>query len=278
MEKAKRNERVAAIIRVLSQYPNQLFSLSYFCKMFGSAKSTISEDMVVIKELLKKYDLGELETVTGAAGGVRFFPAESREKGRAFVQSVCDLLSDGSRILPGGFLYTVDILSNPLYLEQMGNLLASHFRCLEPDFVATVETKGIPIALMVARALGKPLVIMRRDNKLTEGSVVTINYISASTSRMQTMSLSTRAVKRGQKALIIDDFMKGGGTVKAICGILGEFQVQVAGIGVVIATHEPADKQVRDYTALIELGQVDEKRESIEIFPSERFFKTIPEV
>lgn len=85
-----------------------------------------------------------------------------------------------------------------------------------PDFVLTVETKGIPFALMVARALGVQLVIARRDHKAFEGSVVTINYISGSGGEMKTMSLAKRAVRPGQKALIVDDFTKDGGTVRGM--------------------------------------------------------------
>ena len=272
MEKAKRNERIAIIIRTLCQYPNRLFTLSHFCEMFGSAKSTISEDIVIARDVLKKYGAGEIQAVTGAAGGVRFLPMEKEPDALAFIQEMCAMLCEESRILPGGYIYTVDVLSNPVYLERMGNLLARYFLPAQCDFVATVETKGIPIALMTARALGKPLVILRRDNKLTEGSVITINYVSASTNRIQTMSLSTRAVKKGQKAVIIDDFMKGGGTLKAIRDLLREFEVQVMGAGVVIDTSEPRDKLLSDYVALMELKDVNERKGTISIVPSARYF------
>lgn len=268
MSKAKRNERIGAIIRVLSQYPNKLFTFSYFCSMFGSAKSTISEDIVIARDMLQKYGLGDIRSVTGAAGGVCFVPAERKEDSAAFIRFLCEKLSDGSRVLPGGFIYTIDILTRPDYLERIGNILASFFMDREVDVVATVETKGIPIALMVARSLGVPLVIMRQDNKLTEGSVVTINYVSGSNDRIKTMSLSTRAVKKGQKAIIIDDFMKGGGTAGAIVEMLREFEVEVLGIGVLIATAEPAQKKVSDYISLMQLKKVDKEWGRIEIVPS----------
>ena len=46
------------------------------------------------------------------------------------------------------------------------------------DYIVTVETKGIPLAYEVAKNLGIELVIIRRDNKITEGPTVTINYVS----------------------------------------------------------------------------------------------------
>lgn len=161
-----------------------------------------------------------------------------------------------------------DILSTSQYVERMGEILASQFYKTRPDFVVTVETKGIPIALMTARALHKPLVIARRDNKITEGSVVTINYLTGSARRIQTMSLAKRAVKEGRKALIIDDFMKGGGTAKGMVDMMKEFNVNVVGIGVMMETEQPIKKMVGQYKSLIIMKNVDEIGRKIDVEPA----------
>ena len=44
----------------------------------------------------------------------------------------------------------------------------------------TVEAKGIPLAMAVARLFDKPLVVARKESKMMEGSVVTLNYLSGS--------------------------------------------------------------------------------------------------
>ena len=74
MEKIKRNERLAAMTSILTASPNRIFTLSYFCEMFSTAKSTVSEDVAILQETMKQFRLGKLETVTGAAGGVRYPP------------------------------------------------------------------------------------------------------------------------------------------------------------------------------------------------------------
>jgi len=86
----------------------------------------------------------------------------------------------------------------------------TRFASLAPDYIMTVETKGIPLAFATARAANLPLVTVRRGSKVTEGSSVSINYVSGSTHRIQTMSLPRRAIPSGAKVLIIDDFMKAG--------------------------------------------------------------------
>ena len=271
MDKIKRNERISAMIKVLSDAPNKIYTLSYFSDMFGAAKSTISEDIDLAQGILERFSLGSLETVTGAAGGVKFLPMGSEDANRRYVSEMCMRMSDPERILPGGYLYMVDILQNPAMVARMGEILAMWFYKTRPDFVMTVETKGIPVALMVARSLNVPLVVCRRDVRITDGSVVTINYLSGSNQRIQTMSLPKRSIKEGQRALIIDDFMKGGGSAKGMMDMLKEFSVVVAGVGVVMATAAPERKMVEDVKSLMVLHSVDEINRRVDVRPSPMF-------
>ena len=124
--------------------------------------------------------------------------------------------------------------------------MATPYYAAAPDFVLTVETKGIPFALMVARALGVPLVIARRDHKAFEGSVVTINYISGAGGEMKTMSLAKRAVHPGQKALIVDDFTKDGGTVRGMVELMQEFDVTTVGVGVMVERRKEGAPRIYD--------------------------------
>jgi len=273
MEKTKRNERIGAMVKILTNRPNHIYTLQYFCELFSAAKSTISEDIVIINDIFEKFGLGHLETVAGAAGGVRYLASPPGEKTLEFIQELCRELSHPDRVLPGGFIYMTDLLYNPNIVQGIGEILASQFVDRKPDFVITVETKGIPIAMMTARSLDCPVIIARRDNKVTEGPVVTINYISASSKRIQTMSLSKRAVKEGQRGLIIDDFMKGGGTARGMVDLLREFNADVVGVGVAIATEQPAEKMIDDYKALMTLKQINDIEKKVCIEPSEWFWE-----
>ena len=269
MSKAKRSERISMILLMLSQQPNKLFTLSHFAEQFGCAKSTLSEDMTAVRDVLEMNGLGKIETVAGAAGGVKFMPFSRMEDNYKFIVDVCKELTESTRIMPGGFVYTVDIFSNPLYIRKMGEIFAQIYYKTDPDVVVTVESKGVPIGVMTAQALSKPLIIARKENRATEGSVVTLNYISTSSRRLQTMSLPRRAVKEGQKALIVDDFVKGGGTVGAICDMMKEFSVSVVGIGALIASPQhDAPKRIREVKALMILDGVDQENECICMRPA----------
>ena len=251
MDRIKRNERLGAMTRLITEDPNRIHTLSEFCELFGSAKSTISEDIDLIAESLEHFDLGRLETVAGAAGGVRYRPACDSQSAREFLDSICERLSDPSRVLPGGFLYMADILADPAVVCRMGEILAAHFYADRPSIVITMETMGIPVAMETARILGVPLVIARRDSKAYEGSAVNINYTAGSGNGIETMSLSRRAVTSAQRALIIDDFMKGGGTIRGMNDLMREFDVEVVGMGVVMSTSEPVKKRMDGVHALL---------------------------
>jgi len=269
MGKLKRNERIAAIVKILSDNPNRTFTLSYFSDLFQAAKSTISEDIVVTKQAMEKANLAKVETMTGASGGVKLVPITTTQRNKEILGEICNKLKDKERILPGGFLYMTDVLYSPHLIHSVGEVFASQFDYKDVNYIVTVETKGIPIALMVAKAMNLPLIILRHENKVTEGSTVSINYVSGSSGKIQRMSLSRRAIKPGSKVILIDDFMKAGGTAKGMIDMMKEFDAQVVGTGVLIATKEPEKKLVGDYISLLILDEVKEEDEQINIHPNE---------
>ena len=116
---------------------------------------------------------------------------------------------------------------------------------------------------MTAKFLNVPLVIIRKDTRITEGPTVSINYVTGSTRKIQTMSLSRKSMTEGSKVLIIDDFMKAGGTAKGITDMMKEFKAQVEGIGVFIATEEPEHKRIDDFVSLITLKELNEENGEI---------------
>ena len=135
-----------------------------------------------------------------------------------------------------------------------------------------METKGIPIALMTARALNVPLVIARRDSRAYEGSAVKINYIAGGgNERIETMALARRAVRPGQKALIVDDVLKGGGTLQGMVDMMREFQAEVVGVCVMIATAEPQEKRVKGAKSLLVLDGFNRETGCARVRPADEY-------
>ncbi len=256
MKKMKRNERIGAIVKILCDRPNHVYTLNYFTELFNSAKSTISEDLVIVKKIMEDLALGKVETIPGAAGGVKYLPVVNLKRRQQLFADMISELQDKSRVIPGGFLYIADLLYNPKYVRSVGELFAEKFSNQSIDYVMTVETKGIPLAMMTASGLNVPLVIARNENRLTEGSTISINYVSGSTGKVQTMYVSKKAVPRNSRVLIIDDFMRAGGTARGMVDLVNELESEVVGVGVLIETVTPQKKMVDDPFSILLMNEV----------------------
>jgi len=273
VKKLKRSQRLVDMTQFLLEKPHDLLPLSTFADRYGAAKSSISEDLAIIKEVFEGEGMGELQTLAGAAGGVRYIPGMPKDLALTFVRGLCEQLEQSDRILPGGYLYMSDLLGLPSLMEQAGKIIATAFYGVEIDAVMTVETKGIPLAYATAAQLGLPVVLVRRDHQVTEGSAVSINYVSGSQKSIHTMSLSRRALKEKSRVLIVDDFMKAGGTVQGMIDLLGEFNAGVAGVGVLVESGavEWDKRLLHDYVSLVKLGEVDSKEKRISAHPGNYF-------
>ncbi|PYZ95439.1 pur operon repressor [Alteribacter lacisalsi] len=263
--KFRRSGRLVDMTHYLMEHPHQQVPLTYFSERYESAKSSISEDLSIIKEIFESRGIGSLETAAGASGGVVYIPSASRDYSGQILRDLCEKLEDPGRLLPGGYLYMMDIIGAPSLVQAIGRIFASHYRNAQVDAVMTMATKGIPLAYAVAGHLNVPVSIVRHEHRITEGSIVSINYVSGSKKRIQTMSLARRSLKPHSNVLIIDDFMKAGGTVRGMMDLVHEFQSTVAGIGVLTEATHAEEPLVQDYVSLTRLSQVDERGSRIKV-------------
>jgi purine operon repressor len=263
--KLRRSSRLVDMTHYLLHHPHQLVPLTFFAERYQSAKSSISEDLAIIKQTFEQQGIGILRTLPGAAGGVQYIPKIAEEEAKQFIAQLCTMLADPDRLLPGGYLYMTDLLGDTRIVNQIGRLYASVFAHEKIDFVVTVATKGIPLAYAVASFLNVPVVIIRRDSKVTEGSMVSINYVSGSSKRIQTMVLSKRSLTEEANVLIVDDFMKAGGTINGMISLLAEFKANVVGIGVLVESEEAEERLVDEYVSLVKLTSVNVKEKQITV-------------
>lgn len=265
----RRAHRIAAITKTLVERPHHVFSVGEFADLFGVARSTLSEDLAIIRQTCETLDMGKIETIPGAVGGVRYLPLLTKEQALSHVEAICQRLRDPQRILAGGFIYMEDLTSSHELLRPIGSIFATAFGDRDPEYVVTVETAGIPVALQVAQALDLPLVVVRRQSRPTEGPVLTMNFLSGSARNVETMSLSRRALPQGSRVLLIDDFMKAGGTLRGLSDLMREFECTVVGKGVLIEGGWPDEKLIHDHLSLIYLQEVDIKEQKVVVQPAD---------
>jgi len=239
--------------RYLLAHPRTLISLTKFADQYESAKSSISEDLAILKRTFLQNGTGILETIPGAAGGAKFTPIMTEAEAENFVDGLVNEISDETRVLPGGYVYLSDLLGQPWILEKIGRLIATQYIKEPIDAVITAATKGVPVAQSVAEALNVPFVIARNDTKVTEGPTMSVNYVTGQAKRLEKMELSRRSLPMGSRVLIVDDFMKAGGTIRGMESLVREFEGTVAGVAVVVegeVEHRVIDK----YSALIHVN------------------------
>ncbi|MCY1621482.1 pur operon repressor [Staphylococcus pettenkoferi] len=254
----KRSERIVFMTQYLMNHPNEVVPLTFFVDKFKQAKSSISEDVQIIRETFLKEGLGVVKTVAGASGGVTYKPKMGAEETRKVVDEVIDRLQEKDRLLPGGYLFLSDLMGNPALLNKIGKLMATLYMDEDLDAVVTIATKGISLANAVANILNLPVVVIRKDNKVTEGSTVSINYVSGSSRKIETMVLSKRTLPEGSNVLVVDDFMRAGGSINGVMNLMNEFKARVKGVSVLVESKEVKQRLIEDYTSLVRLSNVDE--------------------
>lgn len=261
----KRSERIVYMTQYLMNNPNKLIPLTYFVQKFKQAKSSISEDVQIIKTTFQKEKLGTVITTAGASGGVTYKPEMSKEEASEVIDDVIVQLQEKNRLLPGGYLFLSDLMGDPTLLNRVGKLIATLYMDEELDAIVTIATKGISLANSVANVLNLPVVVIRKDNKVTEGSTVSINYVSGSSRKIETMVLSKRTLPENSNVLVVDDFMRAGGSINGVMNLMNEFKAHVKGVSVLVESKEVKQRLIEDYTSLVRLSDVDEYNQEFKV-------------
>lgn len=264
-KKISKTERIGMITRELVSHPSKLYTLQYFADMLGCAKSTLSEDIKSIEASFEKHKSGRIQSVSGAAGGVFYLPTIGKKQIEEIKADLCEQLAKPERIIPGGYLYMNDILYDTEWLRRIACTIVSSYDVSEINYVVTIETKGIPLATVIAGMLNLPIVVIRKVARLTEGTTIQMNYVTGSKQTIKTMALPIKSIARGSKVLFVDDFMKAGGTAKGVIDLMKEFDTEVVGTAMMMSQKTVESKLIDDYFALVELESVDELTREIRI-------------
>lgn len=265
--KMKRSKRLLLLADALFRSPHRVLSFGDFTAQYGAAKSTISEDVAILKEVFKEAELGDVNTYAGAAGGVCYEPCVSKASAQAYLEQLGETLSNKTRLLPGGYFYLTDIISHPSHLRSLGRIVASAYQKSGATRIMTIASKGIPLAQAVAYDLNIPFVIVRRDSKVTEGPTISINYATKGRSRVEKMELTKDSLCDTDRVLLVDDFLNGGGTLTGMVRLVEEFGSQVVGACVLAESYDPKRSLDIDlpYLSLLKVEKSADNRELLAV-------------
>ncbi|UQS84048.1 pur operon repressor [Bombilactobacillus thymidiniphilus] len=264
--KVRRSERLIDITNYLKARPHELVPLTFFAKKYQSAKSSISEDITIVKHAFLRNNIGLIQTLPGAGGGVLYTPGINQATANNYLLDLQQQLADPQRILPGGYLYLSDMLGNSAVLKKIGRLIATQYAKDNIDVVMTMATKGIPIAQSVASYLNVPFVIVRRESKITEGPTLSVHYASESAHHVEKMELSKRSLLVNSHVLAVDDFMKGGGTIKGMTNLIQEFESDLVGATVLVEAKDDGNPTFdHGATALFNVSGLEEAQPELQV-------------
>jgi xanthine phosphoribosyltransferase len=154
------------------------------------------------------------------------------------MQALKDRIRKEGRNLGGGILKVDSFINHqvdPLLMDACGAELANRFRDLNPAHILTAEISGIAPALMTAMHLGIPVIYARKVKPVTMPDQVFLTLAPSHTKgRMVELILSPENITRGEKLVIIDDFLASGMTILGLARLAEAAGAEVVGIGALI--------------------------------------------
>ncbi|RJO65889.1 MAG: adenine phosphoribosyltransferase [Myxococcales bacterium] len=123
------------------------------------------------------------------------------------------------------------LLTSPEGFAQATDELAAHYRSLDFDKFAAIESRGFVFGAVLARAFNKPLVLLRKPGKLpaaTERMEYSLEYGT------DAIEVHKDAVSAGDRVVVIDDLLATGGTALAAIQLMEKLGGKVVEVGFVI--------------------------------------------
>ena len=147
------------------------------------------------------------------------------------------ILQDG-KYLGNGILKVDNFINHqvdPGLMDACGAEFARLFSGCGATRILTAEISGIAPALMAARHMDLPVVYARKSKPVTMPDTVYLTVAPSHTKgRMVELIVSPEYLARGEKVLIIDDFLASGSTILGLVRLAQAAGSEVVGIGTLI--------------------------------------------
>lgn len=148
------------------------------------------------------------------------------------------------RIQKDGVVVNEDILKvdsfinhqvDPLLMEHIGETFAEHFKDHSITKIATIESSGIAPALMTAKAMNLPLIILKKQpSKILNDNLYHTEITSYTKEINYDLTVSADFISEQDNVLIIDDFLANGEAATGAIRLLRKAHATIAGIGILI--------------------------------------------
>ncbi len=121
------------------------------------------------------------------------------------------------------------------FMDALGRDFAEHFKDAGITKVFTIESSGIAPALMTAKHLNVPMVILKKQtSKILNGNVYQTRITSFTKGTSYELTLFADYIQPEDQVLLIDDFLANGEAAMGASRIITESGATLAGIGILI--------------------------------------------
>lgn len=147
------------------------------------------------------------------------------------------IIKDGV-VIENRILKVDSFLNHQLDVElfnEIGKEFKRRFQGQSINKILTIESSGIAIAIIAAQYFNVPVVFAKKH---AGGNMDRLTYdakVYSFTKDIEyTIKVSKKYISKGDKVLIIDDFLASGSAVSGLIEIVEKGEAKVSGVGIVI--------------------------------------------
>jgi len=144
-----------------------------------------------------------------------------------------------------GYFDNTDIIGDFNILQQAANHALANFAGKRVTKVLTAAVDGIPLATMVANALGVNLIIAKRSKEVGVKAFLEETYALRDSGVTMTLYIPKDAIKKRDSVLIVDDMIKTGETQVALVNLVRKAKAEISGVFSIVSVGEEWKKKLK---------------------------------
>jgi adenine phosphoribosyltransferase len=135
-----------------------------------------------------------------------------------------------------GYFDNTEIVGDYNILQQAANHALANFAGKRVTKILTAAVDGIPLATMVANALGVNLILAKRNKEVGVKAFLDETYVLGKDSGVTvTLFIPKDAIKKRDSVLIVDDMIKSGETQEALGHLVKKAKAEISGVFSLVA-------------------------------------------
>ena len=144
---------------------------------------------------------------------------------------------DGN-VKPGNVLKVDSFLNHQMDVElynEMGKEFRRLFPCEKINKILTIEASGIGIACIAAQYFHVPVVFAKKSQSINlDGEQYSTRIESFTHKRVYDVIVSKKYLQKGDRVLIIDDFLANGCAVAGLIDLIESAGAEIEGVGIAV--------------------------------------------